>query len=459
MKKHFFLISIFLFVVFASLKAQEQQVAVRPNGTGSISDPFLISSLENLYWLSQNTSSVVYKFLKQTQNIDATDTKRWSNNGSYRGFTPIGTPNHAFFGKYDGNGHTISNLYINRGTEDHVGLFGWCTNASIKNLKLTNTQIIGKGAVGALVGTAYSSTIENCCISNSLSTSGTGIGIHAKGGVGGLVGFCRSTTIKNSYSKSKIWADTGAAGGLVASGSENSKITNCYFAGIIISSGTTGGLAAQIISGATGENSFWDLMHPTSAFGTGKTSEEMKKPCMYIDAGWDFIAETNNGTNNIWGMSTGYPFLYYERTHSNNCLPTIQANSVALVKTGSTSAKVSWKRGNGEKCVVFMKLATSASPTVNNQKTYLPISRLSKTSTSIKRPVSTKTTTANFGEGSLAGTGWYCVYNGRGTNVSVNKLALGKTYRVMVIEYNGATKHEHYLTKTIRSNPVNKLLK
>ncbi|MCR5455687.1 MAG: DUF285 domain-containing protein [Bacteroidales bacterium] len=66
---------------------------------------------------------------------------------------PIGTKENPFSGIFDGNGHTISGLYINDNTKENVGLFGVAApDAVIKNLGVTQSYIAGKENVGAICG-------------------------------------------------------------------------------------------------------------------------------------------------------------------------------------------------------------------------------------------------------------------------------------------------------------------
>ena len=51
----------------------------------------------------------------------------------------------------DGQGKTISNLFINRGSANYVGLFGY-VGGSVKNVGLKNPVVTGTGNVGGLVG-------------------------------------------------------------------------------------------------------------------------------------------------------------------------------------------------------------------------------------------------------------------------------------------------------------------
>jgi hypothetical protein len=49
--------------------------------------------------------------------------------------------------------------------------------------------------------------------------------------------------------------------------------------------------------------------------GQGKTTAQMRTANTFLDAGWDFVGETANGTEDIWRISEGrdYPRLSWER--------------------------------------------------------------------------------------------------------------------------------------------------
>jgi len=128
-------------------------------------------------------------------------TKMWEAD---KGWEPIGTESSPFTGNYDGDGKTISNLYIARGAdtasnntfpangENHVGLFGYVSsnttaNNYIKNVKLTDVDVTGKRGTGALIGkvmmpsdASKTTFTENCSV-----VGGTVTGF---GATGGLVG-------------------------------------------------------------------------------------------------------------------------------------------------------------------------------------------------------------------------------------------------------------------------------
>ncbi len=76
------------------------------------------------------------------------------------GWLPIGITDNRFNTIFDGNGHTIGNLYINRSTPlvrlREVGLFGHTDRASIiRAIGLVDVEISATGFLGALAGYNY----------------------------------------------------------------------------------------------------------------------------------------------------------------------------------------------------------------------------------------------------------------------------------------------------------------
>ena len=74
------------------------------------------------------------------------------------GWLPIGNQRGNFFSaEFDGNGHTISNLRINRPTESYVGLFGH-TAGFLHHVGLQNVWVKGDAYVGGLAGSVGSNS-------------------------------------------------------------------------------------------------------------------------------------------------------------------------------------------------------------------------------------------------------------------------------------------------------------
>ncbi len=167
-------------------------------------------------------------------DIDAEETEGW-NDGA--GFDPIGeyTPDRAFTGIFDGNGHVIRNLYVNRRDEDYVGLFVVIyQGAVIQNLGLVDVDIRGRNSVGSLVAENITSSITN-----SYATGN----VHGSRYVGGLVGKNRTSSINNSYATGNVCGEYYLGG--LAGESKTSSINNSYAASNLEGVDSVGGLVGQ----------------------------------------------------------------------------------------------------------------------------------------------------------------------------------------------------------------------
>ena len=153
---------------------------------------------------------------------------------------------------FEGNGHTISDLYINRPNDSRVGLFSHITsNTVIRNLTLSSVKVIGGNSVGGLAGHNGGGTISN------VTVSGTVTG-HRQN-VGGLVGH-NEGAITGSSSSASVIADTGSVtstdlmvGGLV--GTNHGTITDSVNSGDVTGDDYgVGGLAGYNYGSITGSS-------------------------------------------------------------------------------------------------------------------------------------------------------------------------------------------------------------
>jgi hypothetical protein len=168
-------------------------------------------------------------------NIDASATSTWNedpaNPGTYFGFDPIGNTGTEFTGSLDGNGYIISGLFINRPTEDEVGLFGYASGA-VRDIGLTSVNITGKDYVGGLAGVT-----QGLSVSTDFYVTGAVTGVNY---VGGLIGWVWSSgTIDDSYFSGTVTASGYYVGGLV--GSNECSITHSYSTGTVSSSSYSAG--------------------------------------------------------------------------------------------------------------------------------------------------------------------------------------------------------------------------
>lgn len=257
-------------------------------GKGTESNPYLIDDGVDLC----NVNSFPSAYFKLTRNI---------NLGVYpfnteKGWNPI----RNFSGVLDGNGKKISNLYINRLTDDNVGLFANLTNDNsgilkVKNLFVENADIHAHNNVGVIAG-----NIENAQTSGSVNTafienckvSGKVAGYSYVGGVAGRVSQDTSdsanvytdtnyvvTAMKNVYVDTKIYADNnndnfgGVVGGwnnIYSLSNEPSKMENVLSVSMF----------DKKIQGQE------DLSFQPAAFGFDDRNKKMTK-CYYDSEKWE----------------------------------------------------------------------------------------------------------------------------------------------------------------------------
>ena len=191
-------------------------------GSGTSSAPYQISNLADLQELSQ-TSGDWGAYFQQTADIDAADTSTW-NGGN--GFDPIGDSDNNFTGSFNGNGHTITGLTINRDA-DNQGLFAKLgQGAVVKDLTINDVDMKTASKAGAVAGEAVGAEITNCTVENGeFDIFDPGPEGRGESFIGGLIGKSENTTIENckasnlelmkksSFPKS-IWAVSGQVGGL-----------------------------------------------------------------------------------------------------------------------------------------------------------------------------------------------------------------------------------------------------
>ena len=237
--------------------------------------------------------------------------------GSGAGWQPIGGD---FTGVFDGGGHTIANLYINRPSNDYVGLFGQIrSGAAVRNLGLRGVEITGKDYVGGLAGFSASATINSSYVTGTISGNSRVGGLVGRTGVvtistsyatgtvsgnrfvGGLVGLIWSGPVSASYATGTVSGDN-EVGGLA--GRNGGTISASYAAGTVSGNTNVGGLASPNSRG-TISASYYD--RDTSGLAGGKTTADLTNPTGYtgIYATWD-----DDGSD-LWDFGTDqqYPAL------------------------------------------------------------------------------------------------------------------------------------------------------
>ncbi|WP_320818858.1 GLUG motif-containing protein [Thalassolituus sp.] len=288
------------------------------------------------------------------------------------GWEPLGFYNFPFGGLFDGNGHEIRNLYVNRPYEDEIGLFGAISGEAVivSNLGLVGklSNVLGADGVGLLAGFVGVSAE----VSNSYS-KGVVTGSYFVGGLVGLL--TEKASINRSFALGDVSGESGI-GGLVGATDEFGSISDAFATGAVSGSYNVGGLVGELgesalnnsfatgsvtvagsdVGGLVGDaygdttitNSHWavdttgqefseEALEADNYFGTTlaelqcPTSSDNKDDCVISNtlyAGWD---------SSIWdfGTSTQLPGLIingivYRDEDGNGSLDENQAPTVTL---------------------------------------------------------------------------------------------------------------------------------
>lgn len=158
---------------------------IENNPWGSESNPYIIGTRGQLVTLSNIVRGVtsatnsqytsdVYKYVKGTiASYGGAYFKLARSIASIGNITPIGTISNVFAATFDGNNNNLSGLNISV-AGNNVGLFGYISGATIKNLTV-NGSVKGSSNVGGVVGYALNSTIENVTNNASVNADYTDI--------------------------------------------------------------------------------------------------------------------------------------------------------------------------------------------------------------------------------------------------------------------------------------------
>ena len=267
-----------IFVVFAAMpmnvSAAGEYSSSFAGGTGTESDPYQISDVDELQYM--NLDLTAHYIL--VNDIDALETSEW-NAGA--GFLPVGnSPTNSFTGAFDGDGYTISDLFIDKTTQ-YTGLFGFAHGASIHDVTLEDVDISGGLETGALVGRHRTdSEMSNCSVTGSVTGTneiGGLVGrnvaystisdcsatceVSGNNMVGGLVGYnWNSATISNSNATCNVdgnWYVGGLVGYSSSGNLGRSTISNSSATSTVSGSSNIGGLVGRntnsTISGSTAD--------------------------------------------------------------------------------------------------------------------------------------------------------------------------------------------------------------
>lgn len=245
-----------------------EEVAFTLAGEGTQNSPYLIATKEDLLQLAgvMNHENQCYDYMNShfrlTADIalnDCADFDAWEETPPENVWTPIGYYQ-SFQGVFDGNGHTVSGLYINRPvTEraygrmmDKFGLFGK-VDGEIKNLTVENAYVHPKYTEGenppdaGIIAGYNSGTIRGCTVKGTVICEGN----YAGGIVGGNFGEVTDCSFAGRLLE-RSGSSAGSIGGIAGSGG---NIRNCTVSAQILCEKTEDPILCAYMGGIAGIHS------------------------------------------------------------------------------------------------------------------------------------------------------------------------------------------------------------
>lgn len=244
-------------------------------GVGSQRNPYQIAEVSQLQVID---SGLLERHFIQVADVDAGVTSGWNEDD---GFIPIGDreDGRRFTGQFDGRGHVISGLYIDRSDEHGVALFSSVGDAVIENVVLRKIDITGASQVGSVVGQNLEGEVQDVDVQGDIEgdiSVGGVVGAHIGGPdlqssrarvavtgealVGGLVGRNVESRIRNSVGLGRVegTAEAGQVGGLVGRNVQGDVLQSSSQADVFSSGerGQVGGLVGRNVEGLVSQSSY-----------------------------------------------------------------------------------------------------------------------------------------------------------------------------------------------------------
>ena len=221
-------------------------------GKGTEAEPFELKTAEHLAWfrdfVNEGNMKACAKIADDVKEIDMSTVCHKADaekQVAELSWTPIGNfARNKYQGTFDGNGKTISNLYIINAASEHLGFFGYAEKGSIKNITFDNAKV--KSTVDHWTGILAG--FEELCIIENIKTLAN-CSVEGKYGVGGIAGMA-SGDIGNCENHAMV-NGANSVGGIVGGYRESGKsIISCANYGVVTGTGNNvGGIAGNFGSG------------------------------------------------------------------------------------------------------------------------------------------------------------------------------------------------------------------
>ena len=273
-----------------------------------------------------------------------------TNGSSFKAWRPMGMADENgegyYKGIFDGNGHSISGLYVNRDEaaddvhiwfKSCIGLFGYYSGVT-RNLSVLDSYMRGEDCIGGIFGYNDGGTIQNCY---SAAT------VCGDSYIGGICGRSEGDSIiENCYNTGYVYGTTRSIGGIC--GDNYSTIESCYNIGIVNGEFNVGGIVG--VSSGLG-NTIWikDCYNRGNVIGDTKDIGGIGGYIGYSLVENCYSQATVSGNTNVGGICGNSNKVDFQNAYYDSNLYT--GNAIGYLKDATikqTEGKTSQAFESGE---------------------------------------------------------------------------------------------------------------
>lgn len=323
-------------------------------GDGTADSPYQIEKPCHLSWFRDQVNAGNTSICASLANdIDLTNYCHKAGNGKTElSWEPIGKDDaNLWRGSFEGNGHTISNLYVHN-SQSNSGLFGCVANSTISNV-IVEGEVNGQNSTGGLIGYSKGSNITHC--ESRVIVKGTAF-------VGGICGVFETNenTVANCINKGSVTSTDRSAGGIIGSLSSG-NVQDCANYADVVGKYNVGGIIGWVSKGTL--KNFFSYSNVKATDNTNRigliigalsgSSSNVSGVLAYYDGAKRI---SNNAELTLEAIGSGSPGgTYSKQSYSAEALASGKA-TYALNGSTSTSS-VSW----------YQKIGTDAYPLLTSK--------------------------------------------------------------------------------------------
>ena len=293
---------------------------------------------------------IVNKDLLTSINTD--DDGNVTNGSSFKAWRPMGMADEKgnltgwYTGIFDGNGHSISGLYVNRDEaaddvhtwfKSCIGLFGYYSGVT-RNLSVLDSYMRGKDCIGGICGYNDGGTIQNCY---SAAT------VCGDSYIGGICGRSEGDSIiENCYNTGYVYGATRSIGGIC--GDNSATLQGCYNVGNVNGKFYVGGIVGESFGSG---NTIWikDCYNRGNVIGDTKDIGGIGGYIGYSLVENCYSQATVSGNTNVGGICGNSNKVDFQNAYYDSNLYT--GNAIGYLKDATikqTEGKTSQAFESGE---------------------------------------------------------------------------------------------------------------